>query len=128
MLGPYTDGFADLSAAERVARAMERWFAAAGAERRTTLDMIRIKLYPSHPHHWVPLVFNLSRLIQWLREAARLDAGGRRRQIEEIGLTTLFLAALFVWRGDASEDEVQTRGVIRRGAARLFALPGEPKP
>lgn len=120
MLGPYPNGFPDLTAAERAARAMERWFSAAGAERRITLDMLRTKLYPSHPHHWVPLVFNLSRLIQWLREAARLDAGGRRRQIEEIGLTALFLAALFVWRGDASADAARTRRIIRSGTARLF--------
>lgn len=120
MLGPYPHGFPDLPAAERAAQAMERWFAAAGAERRVTLDMLRAKLYPSHPHHWVPLAFNLSRLIQWMREAARLDAAGRQRQIEEIGLTALFLTALFVWRGEASADATRTRRVIRRGAARLF--------
>lgn len=120
MLGSYPDSFADLPAAERAAQAMERWFAAAGTERRTTLDMLKAKLYASHPHHWMPLVFNLSRLIQWMREAARLDAAGRRRQIEEIGLTTLFLAALFVWRGDASADVARTRRVIRAGTARLF--------
>ena len=120
MLGPYPDGFADLPPAERATQAMERWFVVASTERRTTLDMLKTKLYPSHLHHWVPLVFNLSRLIQWLREAARLDAGGRQRQIEEIGLTALFLAALFVWRGDASVDAARTRHVIRSGAARLF--------
>jgi AcrR family transcriptional regulator len=120
MLGPYPDGFADLPEAERAAQAMERWFALAGTERRITLDMLRAKLYPSHLHHWVPLVFNLSRLIQWLREAARLDAGGRRRQVEEIGLTSLFLAALFVWRGEAGADAARTRRIIRAGTARLF--------
>ena len=56
--------------------------------------MIRTKLYASHPHHWVPMVFSLSRLIHWMREAAILDAGGRRRQAEEIGLTLVFLRTL----------------------------------
>jgi AcrR family transcriptional regulator len=120
MLRPMPGGFADLPVAERVATALDRWFQAVGQERRITLDMIGTKLYPSHPHHWVPLVFNLSRLIQWLREAARLDAAGRRRQVEEIGLTALFLAALVAWRGDASVDRALTRRIIRGGAARLF--------
>ena len=72
-------------------------------------EMIRTKLYLGHPHHWVPLVFNLSRLVQWIREAAFLDAQGRQRQFEEIGLTALVVTTLGVWAMDQSEGQDRTR-------------------
>jgi hypothetical protein len=63
------------------------------------------------------MIFNLSRTIHWLRDAALLDAGGRRRQVEEIGLTALFLAALVVWQRDDSPDQASTRAFLRRRLA-----------
>ena len=51
-----------------------RWFDAQAAYRRVVGDIIGAKLHPSHPHHWVPMVFSLSRLIHWVLDAARLDA------------------------------------------------------
>ena len=61
-----------------------RWFDAQAAHSRVAGEMLRTKLYPSHPHHWVPMIFSLSRLIQWVREVALLHASGHRRQMEEI--------------------------------------------
>ncbi len=67
------------------------------------------------------MIFNLSRTIQWVRDAALLDATGRRRQVEEIGLSALFLATLAVWLRDASSDQEKTRECLRR---RLAAADG----
>ena len=80
-------------------------------------QILRAKLYPSHPHHWVPLIFNLSREVHWLRAAARLNATGRQRQMEEIGLSALFLATLGRWLRDESEGQAHTRGALRRRLA-----------
>jgi hypothetical protein len=60
------------------------------------------------------MIFNLSRTIQWLRDAAALDATGRRRQVEEIGLTVLFLATIRVWLNDESEGQEDTRAYLKR--------------
>jgi AcrR family transcriptional regulator len=117
MLEPAEAGFADLPARERVYLMMMRWFEANAAHRAVVGQMLRAKLHPPHPHHWVPMVFSLSRLIQWVREAARLDAPGRRRQVEEIGLTLLFLATLSVWLGDDTAEEERTRRYLRRRLA-----------
>ena len=114
MLAPQAPDFVDLPARERLHLAIMRWFDAVGSHRRVTGQMIATKLYASHPHHWVPLIFNLSRTIQWLREAALLDATGLRRQIEEVGLTALFLATLAVWLRDESPDQEDTRRFLRR--------------
>ena len=123
-------GFADLPARERVYLVMIRWFEAQREERVVVGQMLATKLYPSDPHHWVPMIFNLSRLIQWVREAARLDAPGQRRQVEEVGLTLLFLVTLRVWLGDESEGLLATRRFLRRRlseADRLLAALARPR-
>lgn len=121
MAAPRPLGFADLPARERLHSVIISWFDALAPHRRVTGQMIATKLYPSHPHHWVPLIFNLSRTIQWVRDAALLDATGRRRQIEEIGLSVLFLATLAVWLSDTSADQEETRDFLHR---RLAAADG----
>jgi len=96
---------------ERIEICLLAWFDAFAHRRAVTVQMIRAKLHPSHPHHWVPMVFNLSRTIHWLREAADLPAqyGTLRAQMEEVGLTGLFLATLAVWAGDDSPGQLRTR-------------------
>jgi AcrR family transcriptional regulator len=109
MLRPPEAGFEALSAGERAHTVLMRWFDAQAAHRRVVGEMLGTKLYPSHPHHWVPMIFSLSRLIQWVREAALLDAGGRRRQMEEVGLTWVFLQTLRVWLRDGTPGQAHTR-------------------
>ena len=114
MLAAPPDGFAALPASERIYQVMMRWFDALAAHREVTGQTLGTKLYPSHPHHWVPMIFNLSRTIQWLREVAILDAPGRRRQVEEVGLTALFLATLRDWVRDDTPGQERTRETLRR--------------
>ncbi len=118
MLAPPPRKFSAEPAEARLFLLLMRWFDALAPHRKVTGQMLREKLYPSHPHHWVPMIFNLSRTIQWLRDAAALDAEGRRRQIEEVGLTALFLATLTVWLNDETRDQERTRAFLRRRLAR----------
>jgi AcrR family transcriptional regulator len=117
MLAAPPEGFAALPARERLHLAIMRWFDALAPHRQVTGQILAAKLYPAHPHHWVPLVFNLSRSIHWLREAALLDAVGRRRQMEEVGLTWLFLMALAVWLRDETPGQARTRDILRHRLA-----------
>jgi len=114
MLAPVDGDFWNLPARERLYLLVMRWFDALGPHRRVTGQMLALKMYPFHPHHWAPAVFNLSRLIHWLRDAAHLDAAGPRRQMEEIGLTVLFLATLACWLTDESEGQEATRRFLAR--------------
>ena len=114
MVHPPEPGFEALSARERVHAVLMRWFDAQAAHRRLVKEMLHTKLYPSHPHHWVPMIFDLSRLIQWVREAALLDASGRRRQMEEISLTWVFLRTLRVWMRDGTFGQEDTRSFLHR--------------
>lgn len=120
MLAPKPDGFEDLPARERIEICMLAWFDRMAEHHDVTVQMLRGKLHPSHPHHWVPMVFDLSRTIHWLREAAALPAtyGTRRADMEEVGLTALFLATLAVWSNDYSEGQECARRFLGR---RLYA-------
>ena len=109
MLTPPEPGFADQPARERLKATLLRWFDALAPRRQVTVQMLKAKAWPFHPHHWVPMVFNLSRTIQWLRDAASLDADSPRREVEEIGLTWLFVATLAVWAGDETAGQQRTR-------------------
>jgi AcrR family transcriptional regulator len=116
MLAPPEDaaGFAALPPRARAEAALMRWFEAAAPHRRATLAMVREKAWPSHPHHWVPMVFNLSRLVHWWREAALLDRGGFARMAEEVALTAAFLATLAAFANDAEEGLPRTRAALAR--------------
>ena len=122
MLAPPPRGFSRRPAIERLEFMMGRWFDALAPRRRVTAEMLSAKMWVFHPHHYVPMVFNLSRLIQGLRDLAGLRAGGRRRQIEETGLTVLFLATLAVWCRDDTENQQRTRAFLKRRLAQADGL------
>jgi AcrR family transcriptional regulator len=129
MLAPVPADFADWPNDRRLATLMLRWFDALAPHRRVSAQMLATKLWPFHPHHWVPMIFNLSRTIQWWRDAAGLDAGGARRAGEEIGLTWLFLATLAVWSTDETPGQRRTRRFLEdrlRDARPLLTPCGRP--
>ena len=106
----------------RIELCLLAWFDTLSEHRRVSAQMLQGKLHPSHPHHWVPLVFNLSRTIHWLREAAQLpaDYGTAESERQEIGLTALFLGALLVWTRDDSSGQERTKQFLRRELKPLF--------
>jgi AcrR family transcriptional regulator len=108
---------ADQPASERLHLVIMRWFDALAPHREVTGEMLRAKLYLSHLHHWMPLIFDLSRLVHWFLDAARISSTGRARQMAEIGLTAIFLGSLRVWLRDDSADSGHTRSYLRRRLA-----------
>lgn len=107
-------GFDERPPPERLYLVIMRWLDSLGGHRRVTRQIFAAKGYFGHPHHNLKLVTWTSRTVQWLREAAGLNAGGRRRQVEEIGLTVLFVATLALWLRDESEGQERTRRFLNR--------------
>jgi AcrR family transcriptional regulator len=105
---------------ERLRAAVMAWFDALAPHHAVTVQMLDAKLYPSHPHHWVPMIFDLSRLMHDFLDVARIASAGRRRQLAEVGLTMIFLATLRDWR---RRPERAGERLSRRlaGADRLLA-------
>jgi len=62
------------------------------------------------------MVFNLSRTIHWLREAAQLPAeyDTPQAQREEVGLTAIFLGAVLIWSSDNSVGQERAKRFLRR--------------
>jgi AcrR family transcriptional regulator len=108
------DAVVDRPAPERLHAAIMRWFDALAPHRTVTMQMLEAKLYLSHPHHWMPMIFELSRLVHWFLDAARIASTGRARQLAEVGLTAIFLASLRVWRRDDSASQERTRRYLLR--------------
>lgn len=102
-------GFARRPPRDRLERTLLAWLNALAVYPRATRELLLGKLYPGHPHHMAALVFRLSRTVQWWREAAQLDAPPPRRQIEEMALTSLFVAAVARWASDRSTGHERTR-------------------
>ncbi len=123
MVGPKPPDFLNQPEWRRIELCMLAWFDTLAAHRRASAQMLRGKLHLSHPHHWVPMVFSLSRTIQWLREAAQLPAeyGSRQAQREEVGLTALFVGALLIWTRDDSVGQKRTKQFLRRELRPLLA-------
>lgn len=122
MLAQQEPDFARLPPAQRIERVMLQWLDALAPHRAVTRQMLLGKLYPGHPHFVASLIVRLSRTVQWLREAALLQAGPPRRQLEEIALTWLFVATVGVWAADRSEGQQTTRRFLAnrlRNAQRL---------
>lgn len=120
MLDEPPEGFADWPERSRLEHCLLAWFGAFAAHRRVTVEMLCHKAHPPHLHTWVPMLFDLSRTIQWLREAARLEAryGSRRAQVEEVALTALFMATLAVWARDDSDNQARTRRFLEKRLSR----------
>ncbi len=108
MLSAELESIEALPVKERLEFIIWRWFEALAPYHRVTTQILGAKLHLPHIHHWVPMAFDLSRLVQFWREAAGLYADGQRRQIEEIVLTGIFLATLRAWCQDESSQQSQT--------------------
>lgn len=107
---------------ERLATALGRWLDHLAPHRRIAGQIIRLKLHPSHPHHWVPMIFDLSRLVHDLLDVARVEGTGRLRQAQEIGLTLIVLATLRDWLKDESPGQERSRMRLARRLRRAGRL------
>jgi len=130
MLAEEPDGFDRLPPKERLLIKMQRWLDHTAEHRAVTVQMIQGKLHPPHMHHWVPMVFDLSRLIHWWLDAARIASTGAQRQAAEVGLTTIFLMTLARWARDDSPGRRETYRFLERrltqadGIMRLWSRRG----
>ena len=115
---PTEENFEAKSPADRLFEVIVLWLMALEPYRKVSAEMIAEKLYPSHPHHWAPLVFSLSRLVHLFLDAALINSFGRQRQAEELGTTILIMSTLRVWSRDQSDDQHFTREHLSRSLRR----------
>lgn len=108
---------------ERLKQLIMTWLGALASHQRVTRQMIYGKLEPGHLHIQIPGLMRVSRTVQWIREAARRDAGYVRRALEETVLTGIYLMTFFYWMRDDSIDFTATRRFLERCLAGAEHLP-----
>ena len=128
MLSSEDESISDLPVKTRLEYFIWRWFESLAPYHRVTAQMLGSKLHPPHIHHWVPMIFDLSKLVQLWRDVSGLRAGGRQRQIEEIVLTGIFLTTLATWCRDDTAQQTKAHSRLLglldkadRSAQKLFS-------
>jgi len=117
-------GLRGLSVRERLFHLFMVWLDTLAPHRRVTREMITHKLEPGHVHVQFPALLRISRTVQWIREAAHLDAPLPRRALEETALTALFVRTFGGWLGDDSSAQARTRDRLDRRLAWLESAAG----
>ena len=115
------DRLAGLDTHERLQRLITAWLDALAPHQRVTREMIAHKLEFGHVHVQFPALLRISRTVQWLREAAHLDAPLPRRALEETALTALFVRIFISWLRDDSPEQERTRARLERALRALAA-------
>lgn len=113
-----------MATGERIERLVFAWLQPLAAHRRTARQMLLVRLEPGHLHIQLPTLIRISRTVQWLREAARLEQGFLMRALDETALTALFAATVALWLRD--DNDAAARDLLRRGLAlrkRLVRFP-----
>lgn len=104
----------ELPPRERLHRVMMAWFETLDPHRSHVRAILRYKFAFAHIHLRAALVVRLSRTVQWIREAAGLDADGLRHDVEEIGLSALLVATVLYWLSAPADALDTTRAFLER--------------
>lgn len=100
--------FLALGSRQRLHRLIMTWLATLSPYRSVTRQMIYGKMELGHLHIQIPGLMRVSRTVQWIREAAQLDATYVHRALEETGLTSIYLMTFFYWMKDNSPESEKT--------------------
>lgn len=98
----------------RIEETIWRWLEALAEYRQLTGQMLLYKLEPGHIHLQLGGLLRISRTVQWLMEAANLQARHLARIQQEICLTTVFVSTFIHWLNDNSEQQQRSRRCLRR--------------
>ncbi|MGP9800591.1 TetR family transcriptional regulator [Rheinheimera sp. NSM] len=103
----------ELPASARLQQAIQQWLAALAPYHKLTGQMLLYKLEPGHIHLQLGGILRISRTVQWLREAAGLNAGGAARIGQELALSSLFVAVFIYWLNDSSPGQQRSLKVLQ---------------
>ena len=116
--------FETLTIRERLHSLIMAWLDFLATRKTVSRDMLLYKLEPAHIHLQIQGVLRISRTVQWIREAARMDATHLQRIAEEIGLTGIYLNTFVYWMFDRSGQQANTRRFLDRKLARAEKFSG----
>lgn len=104
--------YLELTPQERLHRSIMTWLNALSAHREVTHQMLQYKFEIGHVHLQVLGLLRVSRTVQWFLEAAQRRSEHVRRIVEEITVTTIYLATFAHWFRDESPQSEQTSALL----------------
>ena len=90
------------------------WLDVLAPHRRLVRSMLGYKLQPEHVHLQLRGIMRISSTVQCMREVALLPSTGWRRELEEAGLTSMYLLTFSRWLADATPGSAHTRRLLQR--------------
>ncbi len=99
---------------DRLHRSIMTWLNALSAHRDVTHQMLKYKFEIGHVHLQVLGLLRVSRTVQWFLEAAQRRSEHLRRIVEEVAVTSIYLATFAHWFRDESPQSEQTSDLLVR--------------
>lgn len=115
-------GFNDQAFAQQFEHVVMTWLAPLTMHKTVVKQMLINRLETGHLHIQVPMLFRISRTVQWIRELCKRNETFIKRTTEETILTSLFLVTTAKWLNDHSEDCIETRNQLQQGIQQAIAL------
>ena len=111
-----TAGFLEQPLKERLQHLIMAWLDALAPHRHVTREILQYKMLLLHFHLQLHGLTRISRTMQWLCEAAVLESldSSTQRELEEVGITGIYLLTFRHWLFDDSVDSENTRQLLSR--------------
>lgn len=107
-------GWSALPVRTRLFTVVMTWLETLAPHRRLVRGMLGYKLQPEHIHLQVRGIMRISSTVQCMREVALLPSTGWRRELEEAGLTSMYLLTFSCWLADGTPGSERTRRLLQR--------------
>jgi AcrR family transcriptional regulator len=117
-------GFLDQPLKVRLQHLIMAWLEALSPHRQITREILQYKTLLLHVHLQLHGLTRISRTMQWLCEAAVLESLDRstQRELEEIGITSVYLLTFRYWLSDDSTNNGNTRKLLSSSLNRAEKL------
>ena len=116
------DDYAQLTPRACLHRSIMCWLTSMQEHRVISRQMLAYKFEFGHVHLQVLGLLRISRTVQWMLESAHRNTVHVRRVVEEVTLTSIYLATFARWMFDSSPNAGATSRYLNRLLSRAEAM------
>jgi len=117
-----SEGFNEMPFSTQFEQCVMTWLTSLFTHQTVVKQMLINRMEPGHLHIQLPMLFRISRTVQWMRELCKRNNTFIKRATEETVLTSIFLATMADWLRDHSDAAIDTRSQLQRRIQQAIAL------
>lgn len=106
--------YRSLSSDERLLECIMLWYEILAPYKAIVREMLGYKLEPGHFHLQAHGITRISRTVQWFLEVSDRRSKGIKRIMEEVAVTSAYLASFSYFLFDKSEQHIRTRTLLNK--------------